>query len=72
MDLDQRYTIATNNFIVDRGDGYDFLKLQLFRRPRSGNKYSYQYIEEVTLEMELLIMHQLKDEFRLFHFQNRG
>ena len=49
MDLDQRYTIATNNFIVDGGDGYDFSKATIIQEDQGQvTNVLIQYIEEVT------------------------
>ena len=49
MDLDKRYTIATNNFIVDGGDGYDFSKATIIQEDQGQvTNALIQYIEEVT------------------------
>lgn len=51
MDLDQTYTIATNNFIVDGGDGYDFSRATILQEDQGQvTQALIQYIQEVTAQ----------------------
>ena len=49
MDLDATYTIATNNFMVEGGDGYDFSKARIIQEDQGQvTNALIQYISEVT------------------------
>ena len=49
MDLDETYTIATNNFMVEGGDGYDFSKATIIQEDQGQvTNALIQYIAEVT------------------------
>ena len=49
MDLDATYSIATNNFMVEGGDGYDFSKARIIQEDQGQvTNALIQYITEVT------------------------
>lgn len=49
MDLDATYTIATNNFMVEGGDGYDFSKATIIQEDQGQvTNALIQYISELT------------------------
>jgi len=48
MDLDQTYSIATNNFIVDGGDGYDFSEATIIQEDQGQvTQAIIQYVQEI-------------------------